>query len=152
MLLDFSSIANIIGGLSAFAAVVVGTIAALVARRQLIANREAAALDAFLDYMKTVIDHHKFDEPDFAVISADKDLYIRYRRFVGYALTACERVLLYGGGQAYWEQTVKSHVRRHREYIKTELFEKYLDHFSPEIRRILVEIRSEPGSSQSDPK
>jgi hypothetical protein len=151
MQLDLVGLANILGGFSALAALIIGTIAAFVARDQIVANREAAALDAFLAYMRTVIDHCEFDEPDFAKLTQDEGTYTRYRRFVGYALTACERVLLYSRGQYYWRKTVRSHIRRHREYIKTDLFEGYIDHFSPEIQKLLIEARAEVGPSQSDP-
>lgn len=135
--------ATIAGGLSSALGVVFVMIAAAYARREIIENREAAALDAFLAYMKTILDNHQFDEPDFDEISQDSDLYTKYRRYVGYAFTACERVLLYGRGQDYWANTVLHHVRRHRRYISTPLFDGYLDHYSPEMRKILVDVRAE---------
>lgn len=151
MLSDLQILANVLGGFSAFIALVLGVVAAVMARAQIIAAREASALDAFLDYMKAIIEHHAFDEPDMTAIENDASLYTQYRRFVGYALTACERVLLYSRGQSYWVETVKSHVRRHKQYVCSELFSRYLNHYAPAMRKILEEVRAEGGTSVSDP-
>lgn len=149
---DLATFASILGGVATFVAVILAIIGSLIAWGQLLESREAAALDAFLEYMKTLaLECCDFDEPDLRALQKNGPEYLRYRRFVGYALTACERVLLYSRGQKYWRETVKSHVRRHKDYIRTELFAGYINHYAPAMQKIILEVRTEPGSAQSDP-
>lgn len=146
-LADAGAIANIAGGLSTLIALVLATIGAKIAYSQIVENREAAALDAFLEYMKTILDNSHFDQPDFQSISQDKSDYIKYKRFVAYALTACERIFLYSKGQRYWLNTVQSHVNRHCDYILTDDFSHYIPHYSPEMCAIFNEFRTARGAS-----
>jgi hypothetical protein len=141
--MPFAALAQIIGDLATAAAAVIAICAAAFALWQVRLSHRLAAHDAYSDLLKTMLEYPEFARPNYLQICTDEIAYQKYKRYVGYLFTVCERMLIAEPRTSYWLTTVRYFLKCHIEHLRSEDFrENHLYHFCPRMRNIMIEIAS----------
>jgi hypothetical protein len=115
------------------------------------------AFDAYDEYLKDC-----FEQPMFAngqLASDPVKIPCRYREgdhkfyqyewFVARLMLAAERILKVSPGDVGWENTIKSQIRKHANYVDSRYFQS--DMYSIPLQRIIAEVRREDKQSSKAP-
>jgi hypothetical protein len=122
--------------------------------RQLKAGARLAAHDVYCNFVGVMMNYPEYFPPNYAKITHDPLVFARYKRFIAYLLTVCERMLLTEQETKYWVKTVEFYIQQNLEHLASEDFRtNHLPHYSLEMQRIIeVAIkRAQPASKAPEP-
>ena len=111
-------------------------------------QRESTAKELWKEYYLQSIDHPKLANPELSeldfkerLLDGDRGEFFKYQWFVSFMLLACDEVLRLRGGGAEWQKFVENNVGYHRDYIKSQAFEKTQHRFSLKLQTKLDEMK-----------
>ncbi|QGZ96620.1 hypothetical protein [Terricaulis silvestris] len=138
---NWLDLAQIVGGVATAVGVILAVVTAFFALAQLRISNEIAAQDAYAGLLRNMVDFPEFSPPAYEVVRSDPTSYARYKRYVAYVFTVCERVLLSAGRGAYWRETVAYYVCQHVDHVRSVDFRNnHYSHYSLAMRRVLDSI------------
>jgi hypothetical protein len=138
---------DIPGWVTAFAAIVALVFGIWQVLSAKYSQREATANDIWMNYEQFGLEYPKYANPELSVLDYEKETldwsrqeFYRYEWFVSHMLLACDAVLVLGHSNG-WEGVVKNNLSYHRDYLKSEIFEKQSLHVqSLAIQRMIKEL------------
>jgi hypothetical protein len=139
--MQLTEVAQVIGDTSTAIAVVVALFTIRFAYVQIRLNNSLAAHDSYSELLKTMIEYPQFANPNYVEICMNDLSYQRYKRYVGYLFTVCERVLRAEPRTEYWQATVKHFLRQHSTHLRsTDFNQNHFEHFSPEMQTAMLTV------------
>jgi hypothetical protein len=109
-------------------------------RKDGIREREIRARETWMKYFELAFEHPNYslgrynahDELDFE----------RYEWFVSMMLFSAEEVLILTTRDENWNAAISDQITYHKEYLTANIG-KYVDHYSPEMQRLMREVLPE---------
>jgi hypothetical protein len=142
-----------VGGFATAFGVIFGLAAVWHGLVQIKTTTRLAAHDVYCNFVGWAIQHPEYFPPNYNDISRDPIAYAKYKRFIAYLLTVCERLVLAEQDHRYWLGTVAFYIEQNVDHLGSEDFTvNHLPHYSPPLQKLIQRANKKVASSSSSAK
>jgi hypothetical protein len=95
--------------------------------------------------MALAFNNPRYSRPDWETIQKDAQTKEQYSWYVGTMLWACDEVLTSTPQTESWRNTIRSHIRAHKDFLMAPDFRMNdYSHHSDELRKVIDEVCTNP--------